>query len=449
MKWIASCIPVFLSLCSVSNAAVIHVPGDYPTIQDGIDAASPGDEVRIAAGVYSGEGNRNLDFAGKDIAVLSESGPEATIIDPGGEGVGFCLSEGLTSAARIEGLTIRSGWAQLAGGCQFAMGGGLVCYRCSPTIRNCIIENCFGYEGGGIFYWALAPGVIEDCIIRSNMAGSENEGSGSGGGIFVRGPVTIARCTIAGNSVTFGQAGGEPSGAGVACSGTARLEDCLIAGNWADEWSGGLGAGVSGHLDMLRCRIVGNSAPGLGAGVAGSGILEDCVIAGNLSSTGGAGIACLDQSSLTLRGCTVSSNYNDGATAGAVPGGGIHCGESSEILAERTILWGNCSVPGAAEAYVGAGGSLTFNCCDVDVAEVEGPGQAIYSDDSLDRDPYFCGPDLCESAPSQEGDYTLAGNSPCLPENSPCGARIGAEGAGCAPTASQATTWGGIKWRFR
>ena len=44
-------IAVFLAAAS-GYAAVIEVPGDFPTIQLGLNAATAGDTVQVAPGVY-------------------------------------------------------------------------------------------------------------------------------------------------------------------------------------------------------------------------------------------------------------------------------------------------------------------------------------------------------------------------------------------------------------
>ena len=74
---------------SKAHATTIHVPGDQPSIQAGVDAAQPGDSVLVAPGEYSGIDNTEIDFGGKEISLVSEAGAEATAINGQGSRRGF------------------------------------------------------------------------------------------------------------------------------------------------------------------------------------------------------------------------------------------------------------------------------------------------------------------------------------------------------------------------
>lgn len=121
-------------------ADTIHVPGDQPTIQAGIDAAVTGDIVLVAAGTYF----ENIDFFGKAITIKSSHGAWVTHIDGQKNGcvVSFQSNEGLDSI--IDGFTICNG-QDVEGVHEY--GSGVLCMSASPTIiNNQITGNVSGAE---------------------------------------------------------------------------------------------------------------------------------------------------------------------------------------------------------------------------------------------------------------------------------------------------------------
>jgi hypothetical protein len=166
--------------------------------------------------------------------------------------------------------------------------------------------------------------------------------------------------------------------------------------------------------------------------------IEECVITGNHAGGWGGGLRLLPNSRTVITRSTLSGNE---AVEG---GGGLYksFGSYGSLSLERTILWGNCAGFGG-DGFFASPGSLM--CCAVDTTgldwdeELEEP--IVYEGEQVFTDPLFCfGPLPCGSAPTVEGDYTLAQGSPCLPENSPCGELIGALGLGCATPSSAPET---------
>ncbi|NQS99224.1 MAG: right-handed parallel beta-helix repeat-containing protein [candidate division Zixibacteria bacterium] len=146
------------------EAEVRYVPGEYRTIQAGINAAFDGDTVLAAPGVYRGNGNYNIDFLGKAITVISEAGALYTIIEAEFQGRGVIFQSGETSASILEGFTIVNCYVE---GQTF--GGGILCENSSPTIKGNIISNCEAYYGAGI---ACLNGsaLIQNNEIRGNYS---------------------------------------------------------------------------------------------------------------------------------------------------------------------------------------------------------------------------------------------------------------------------------------
>ena len=190
MRFFLHFIPaVFLVICIVSlKADTIHVPVDQPTIQAGIDAAIYGDTVLVADGTYTGDGNRDIDFLGKAIVVMSEKGPNNCIIDCGGiiaePHRGFYFHSGEDTTSVLQGFTIKNGY-QLN-----VSGGGIYCNTASPTIKeNIITQNeCSGYAaGGGLYCENASPAIISNTITFNDLEIGEFGGIG-GGGIRIPNP---------------------------------------------------------------------------------------------------------------------------------------------------------------------------------------------------------------------------------------------------------------------
>lgn len=165
-----------------------------------------------------------------------------------------------------------------------------------------------------------------------------------------------------------------------------------------------------------------------GAGVCltniGSAIFSNCIFTGNSSFGTGGGLSCGPDFDLTINNCTFCSNN-------ATQGSGIAIsGEASGSVAIN-----NCIIAfndGGGGIYVDcdtAGGNCpSINCTDIYGNEGgdwvgDGISEQLGINGNISVDPYFC--DIIS------GDYSLAANSPCLPQYNPCSTLIGAYGQGC------------------
>ncbi|MBN1885806.1 MAG: S8 family serine peptidase, partial [Candidatus Krumholzibacteriota bacterium] len=390
--------------------------GDAPTIQAAIDSAFAGDTVLVAAGTYTGAGNRDVEFRGKGLLVLSESGRDLTIVDcesaPGDNHAGFLFVAGEDSASVLDGFTVTR--ASLAG----VRGDGA-----SPVVRHCrFVDNdetdYFGPGGGMRFEWG-SP-AVRWCVVEDNECNS-----GAGGISAVNAELLLEHCTIEANT------GADWGGVGLA-GGAARestIRDCTLAENAGGVWGGGVFAGTDHHLVVEDSRITGNHAELGGGGVmAGGGLaISNTVVAGNAvaleGTSWGGGLRVSGAS--TISNCTIVSNES------AFAGSGIHIGPvgtDDPVVVEKTIVafngGGGCGI--CVDGEVG-GWDVTVACSDV-----FGNAGGEYAGDLEDQtgldDNFSEAPLFCDTL---AGDFHLFDDSPCAPAHAPCGELVGALAVDC------------------
>jgi parallel beta-helix repeat protein/predicted outer membrane repeat protein len=354
----------------------------YNTLQPALEAARGGEEIWVAAGMYtptqefSPGDPRSATFQLKN-GVTLHGGFDPTVGDVVWEDrdwVGnFTILSGdigtvgttddnsyhvfyhppeleLDASAVLNGFTVTDGNAS-ADASPHNVGGGMYNDGSSPTVTNCSFSgNSADRSGGGMNNSGFSSPVVDNCTFSGNSA---EYGGGMSNSSFSS--PRVSNCTFSGNSAVEVGGGMYNDGSSPAVS------DSTFSGNSAIGVGGGMGNGSDSSPLLVNCSFLDNSA-----GEGGGGVYSD-------------------SSSPTLTNCTFLGNT-------AATGGGMHNDGSSPTVT-NCILWGdspdeifnNESEPVVTYSDIQGGYDGTGN---------------------IDADPFFVDPG--------NGDHHLGPGSPCV-----------------------------------
>jgi len=294
-------------------ADVINVPGDYDTIQEAIDAASNGDTIVVAAGLYEEnvEIDKSLTLKGAQAGVdaRTRSGAE-TIIEPD-TGTGIRIITATDRVIVVDGLTVQNAEHGIATP-EPTMADDI-------TIRNVRVLNPTEF---GISPTFTITTTVEYCYVEGAVQAIN-------AGALIPFEPTVA--TFRNNEIVNSQFGF-----------TGYLKDSLIEGNLVRDFATE-GVGIGGQF--LNTEIRNNTVTGYveGAGMTfeehyGRDLSENVNVEGNTFTGNDLGIYVFDTQT-TLTGITVNFNNIAGNSRYGV------WNEGGETLDATKNWWGDASGP--------------------------------------------------------------------------------------------------------
>ncbi len=318
----------------------VYVPSQFPTIQDAVDYLWYRGTVWVADGIYTGNGNRDIDFGGRAITVRSVNGPNNCIINCQGSydefHRGFVFRNDEDANSVLQGFTITYGFYRRFDPWETSTmanngGGGVVCIESSPTIRDCIFKWNIGGLGSAVAMSDNSSPMISQCVFSNNKRSSA---------IFIGSPFTknsnckptITNCVFSNNIGSYGSAIFSKPGSNVV------IANCMFYKN-----SGSEGGAINTNGDFTHMTIT------------------DCVFVENFASNVGGAIINIGKNIATITNCIFSSNRAVQQSPYISSGGAIiNCYGSEATMTNCVFLDNVANMGGAIEAHYSH--SCIINC---------------------------------------------------------------------------------------
>ncbi len=364
----------------------------YATIQAAVDAATPGDIIKVAAGAYNDISARpradivatgivtQVVYLAKTLTVrggyattnwaIADPAANPAILDARGQGRVLYITGAISPT--IEGLYLTGGRADTD---DWYEGGGVYAITATVVFSNNRVFNCFAQYGGGVYLEDNRNTVLRGNQIYSNAVGDEgggiyvwnsigltltdnlvhdNTAEGTTGGIYM---AVSDGVTLTSNQIYMNRSAGDGGGLDFSALNNVTLTDNQINGNQAEGNGGGINCTGSSFV-LQGNRISDNSAAGNGGGVhlsvAVAAVLTSNQVNGNHADDGsGGGIAADASAEITLAGNQVYDNV-------AYEGGGIYLAASDNSHLTSNAIYGNQVAGDGGGVHFSASGNPTL-----------------------------------------------------------------------------------------
>jgi fibronectin-binding autotransporter adhesin len=383
----------------------------YSSVQAAVDAADPGDVIKVAQGTYTDvhvrQGITQVVYLSKAITIrggyttafTDPPAPEAnpTTLDAQGQGRVLYITGDI--APTVEGLRITGGDAKGLGGGLEANddgGGGVYVNFATAVLSGNLVYSNTAYRGGGLWLNYSDARLNADTII-SNVA------RWAGGGLWLH----HSDATLSGNTVNSNTA--PYAGGGVLHYSDATLSGNTISSNAADDEGGGL-ALLNSRATLTGNIVAANTVSYKGGGLyldSSDAALSDNTISGNVATNDRGGGLYLRSSAATLRGNVI---HNNAATANQA--GGVYLSSSPAILIGNTIYSNTAASDGGGLRLFWSDATLSGNTISHNSATWWGGGLALYFSDAT-----LSGNIITGNTAFEGGGLHLEGESPTLVNN--------------------------------